>query len=45
MANGRDTAKTWVDGIEAYPATAQDLSAYEHSRHALAQFKAPTLVG
>ncbi|SBV52897.1 hypothetical protein XBLMG947_3698 [Xanthomonas bromi] len=45
MANDRDTAKTWADDVETYPATAQDLSAYENSRHALAQFKAPTLVG
>ncbi|MBB4132703.1 hypothetical protein GGR62_003528 [Xanthomonas campestris] len=44
MANDRDTAKTWADGVETYPATAQDLAAYQQSRHALAQFQAPLLV-
>ncbi|MCF5983619.1 DUF2235 domain-containing protein, partial [Xanthomonas perforans] len=33
-----------ADGVETYPATAQDLAVYLHSRHALTQFQAPLLV-
>ncbi|WP_369943079.1 phospholipase effector Tle1 domain-containing protein [Xanthomonas medicagonis] len=44
MGNENKNAKTWADGVETYPATAQDLATYEHNRHALAQFQAPLLV-
>ncbi|WP_235430169.1 T6SS phospholipase effector Tle1-like catalytic domain-containing protein, partial [Xanthomonas albilineans] len=44
MSNERADAKTWPDDVETYPATAQDLAAYAHSRHALAQFQAPLLI-
>ncbi|MGV7202016.1 phospholipase effector Tle1 domain-containing protein [Xanthomonas citri] len=44
MANERNDTKTWADGVETYPATAQDLAEYQQSRHALAQFQAPLLV-
>ncbi|WP_307734321.1 XVIPCD domain-containing protein [Xanthomonas albilineans] len=44
MSNEHTDAKAWPDEVETYPATAQDLAAYAHSRHALAQFQAPLLV-
>ncbi|CBA17536.1 hypothetical protein XACN24_15070 [Xanthomonas albilineans] len=44
MGNEHTDAKTWPDDVEVYPATAQDLATYAHSRHALAQFQAPLLV-
>ncbi|WP_230598514.1 T6SS phospholipase effector Tle1-like catalytic domain-containing protein, partial [Xanthomonas albilineans] len=44
MGNEHTDAKTWPDDVETYPATAQDLATYAHSRHALAQFQAPLLV-
>ncbi|WP_171890803.1 DUF2235 domain-containing protein [Xanthomonas axonopodis pv. vasculorum] len=44
MSNEHNDAKTWPDDVETYPATAQDLAAYAHSRHKLAQFQAPLLV-
>ncbi|MFL8004652.1 DUF2235 domain-containing protein [Xanthomonas vasicola] len=44
MANERHDEKKWADGVETYPATAQDLAAYQRSRHALTQFQAPLLV-
>ncbi|XUP27052.1 DUF2235 domain-containing protein [Xanthomonas axonopodis pv. vasculorum] len=44
MSNEHNDAKTWPDDVETYPATAQDLAAYAHSRHTLAQFQAPLLV-
>ncbi|WP_235430498.1 DUF2235 domain-containing protein [Xanthomonas sp. MUS 060] len=44
MSNEHTDAKTWPDEVETYPVTAQDLAAYAHSRHALAQFQAPLLV-
>ncbi|WAT16011.1 DUF2235 domain-containing protein [Xanthomonas fragariae] len=44
MANERNDAKKWADGVETYPATGQDLADYQRNRHALAQFQAPLLV-
>nr|WP_304383033.1 DUF2235 domain-containing protein [Xanthomonas vasicola]MDO6970374.1 DUF2235 domain-containing protein [Xanthomonas vasicola] len=44
MGNERHDEKKWADGVETYPATAQDLAAYQQSRHALTQFQAPLLV-
>ncbi|WP_235429797.1 DUF2235 domain-containing protein [Xanthomonas sp. GPE 39] len=44
MGNEHTDARTWPDDVETYPATAQDLAAYAHSRHTLAQFQAPLLV-
>ncbi|WP_162484584.1 hypothetical protein [Xanthomonas sp. GPE 39] len=44
MSNEHTDAKTWPDEVETYPAMAQDLATYAHSRHALAQFQAPLLV-
>ncbi|PPU91123.1 T6SS phospholipase effector Tle1-like catalytic domain-containing protein, partial [Xanthomonas albilineans] len=44
MGNEHPDAKIWPDDVETYPATAQDLATYAHSRHALAQFQAPLLV-
>ncbi|WP_230599071.1 T6SS phospholipase effector Tle1-like catalytic domain-containing protein, partial [Xanthomonas albilineans] len=44
MGNEHTDAKTWPDDVETYPATAQDLATYAHSRHELAQFQAPLLV-
>ncbi|WP_162231344.1 phospholipase effector Tle1 domain-containing protein, partial [Xanthomonas vasicola] len=44
MGNERNDEKKWADGVETYPATAQDLAEYQLSRHALAQFQAPLLV-
>ncbi|MDV2451374.1 DUF2235 domain-containing protein [Xanthomonas hortorum] len=44
MGNEQNDAKKWADGVETYPATAQDLAAYQQSRHALKQFQAPLLV-
>ncbi|MBB5866300.1 DUF2235 domain-containing protein, partial [Xanthomonas sp. 3058] len=44
MANERNDEKKWADGVETYPATAQDLASYQKSRDALAQFQAPLLV-
>ncbi|QHQ27411.1 hypothetical protein XACN24_03125 [Xanthomonas albilineans] len=44
MSNEQTDAEKWPDGVGTYPATAQDLATYAHSRHALAQFQAPLLV-
>ncbi|WP_155394123.1 hypothetical protein [Xanthomonas albilineans] len=44
MSNEQTDPKKWPDDVETYPATAQDLAVYAHSRHALAQFQAPLLV-
>ncbi|WP_080933047.1 phospholipase effector Tle1 domain-containing protein [Xanthomonas albilineans] len=44
MGNEHTDPKKWPDDVEVYPATAQDLAIYAHSRHALAQFQAPLLV-
>ncbi|WP_230596851.1 phospholipase effector Tle1 domain-containing protein, partial [Xanthomonas albilineans] len=44
MSNEQTDPKKWPDAVEVYPATAQDLAVYAHSRHELAQFQAPLLV-
>ncbi len=44
MANASNDKKKWADGVETYPATAQDLAVYQKSRDALSQFQAPLLV-
>ncbi|MFA0924285.1 phospholipase effector Tle1 domain-containing protein, partial [Xanthomonas fragariae] len=45
MGSEHNDGRTWPDDVETYPATAQDLAAYAHSRHVLAQFQVPLLVG
>ncbi|WP_230598944.1 T6SS phospholipase effector Tle1-like catalytic domain-containing protein [Xanthomonas albilineans] len=44
MSNEQTDPNKWPDAVEVYPATAQDLAIYAHSRHELAQFQAPLLV-
>ncbi|CBA16126.1 T6SS phospholipase effector Tle1-like catalytic domain-containing protein [Xanthomonas albilineans] len=44
MGNEQTDPNKWPDAVEVYPATAQDLAIYAHSRHELAQFQAPLLV-